>query len=214
MTSQGRANASQTCATAPPSISIACPPSSAERRSRVLSQFRYWSPVQHCAVDDLVGDRDSLEPFLHPGKQFRIDRVAESIAGVDDRGMARLIGAHALVLEHARIVLNERSATTTSPIDNAGSSPPATPEKTTVRQPNRSASSVVTIAALTLPSRPGQHHLCPSSIPVTKRICAAVLDCGSPTRVTLQGGEFLRDRADQSDGHTAVCAKRLVVGYI
>jgi hypothetical protein len=44
-----------------------------------------------------------------------------------------------------------KSAMTMSPIANCGSSPSATPEKTTVRQPNRSASSVVTNAALTLP---------------------------------------------------------------
>src|SRR3984893_18574230 len=67
-----------------------------------------------------------------------------------------------------------RSATTTSPIDSVGSSPPATPEKTTVRQPNRSASSVVTSAALTLPiPEPASTTSCPSIVPVSKTVCAA-----------------------------------------
>src|SRR6478609_7977900 len=72
-----------------------------------------------------------------------------------------------------------------SPIASRGSSPPATPEKTTVRQPNRSASSVVTIAALTLPiPEPANTTSCPSMVPVSKQVC-----------------EFLRNGADQSDGH-------------
>src|SRR6267378_1375398 len=66
-----------------------------------------------------------------------------------------------------------RSATTTSPIESVGSSPPATPEKTTVRQPNRSASSVVTSAALTLPiPEPASTTSCPSIVPVSKTVCA------------------------------------------
>jgi hypothetical protein len=67
-----------------------------------------------------------------------------------------------------------RSATTISPIANRGSSPPAAPEKTTVRQPNRSARSVVTSAALTLPiPEPASTTSCPSIVPVTKTVCAA-----------------------------------------
>ena len=95
-----------------------------------------------------------------------------------------------------------RSATTTSPIDSAGSRPPATPEKTIVRQPNRSASSVVTIAALTFPiPEPASTTSWPSSMPVTNRVCATASVWVS-ARALSQGGEFLRDGADQSDGHS------------
>src|SRR3954468_14091953 len=72
-----------------------------------------------------------------------------------------------------------------SPMASAGSSPPATPEKAIARQPNRSASNVVTSAALTFPiPEPASTTSWPSTVPVTNSVCAArsVWVCASTAR--------------------------------
>ena len=205
MTSQGMPNASHTCATAPPSISIALPAQLTQQPIAGGLAVQVLVAGQHCAVDDLAWNRDPFKPFLDAVEQVGIGRVAESIGGVDDRGIAGLVRPHALVLEHARIVLNDQVghddvANGQSRIQPAGHTGENDCAATESVGQQRGDERGIDLAH----TRAGQHHV----MPVDRAGDEDRVRCLLAMRVgedSAEVCEFLRDGADQSDGHTAVC---------
>jgi hypothetical protein len=155
---------------------------------------------QHCAVDDLAWNRHSLEPLPDTGEQFGVDQIAKSIGGVDDRGITRLIRPHALVLEHARIMLDHavgdnHVADRQRRIKSAGH----TGENDCAAAESVGQQSGDERGVDLAHPRAGQHHIMPID-------CAGIEDGVRRVLATGVGEsgaqvcELLRDRADESNG--------------
>lgn len=132
-----------------------------------------WLPATTSRGGGQRRQREPVEAVFDPIDDRGINRVSEPLGRFDEGDVSGLIGRSRSSVSRPKSCWTTRSAMTMSPMHSSGSSPPATPVKTMVRQPNRSASSVAVRPVLTLPMPAAANTTrCASSWPLSKRICA------------------------------------------
>lgn len=118
MTSHGISKDAQICATAPPSISTAIPPSSWCSRLRALAVkvlvtgqdgavVDAWLPATTSRGGGQRRQREPVEAVFDPIDDRGINRVSEPLGRFDEGDVSGLIGAQPLIGEQTEVVLDD-----------------------------------------------------------------------------------------------------------